>query len=143
MPIARIATLSDYVPYQHDGRTLYRIRWEDALCPGSPTDNPADGLPAYNAHQIAVAAGKPTLFDVFDDAIEWCLAGESVDAQQLASDIVKHHSRGTDIPLGIDQTQGTTVSRNFRFAVAFLKDQIRSLPPSKILALRGVAAGIK
>ncbi|MDG6381873.1 hypothetical protein QCD83_23885 [Pseudomonas savastanoi pv. phaseolicola] len=140
MALVRLAKLEDYELFEHFGRTMYRITWCDKLCPGNPTDSPADGVLLFNEWQCAVASGNDDTSDPLTKLqrmITWCMDTNTNASRRLASDIVEKYKRPeSHISLEFNTGEYCETSLAYRYELAFLHNQVSKLPALRVLQLQ-------
>jgi hypothetical protein len=137
----RLAKPSDYVPIDILGRPSYVLPWESRLCPGNPTDDPAEGALLYNEFACASAQGVTQQSPAEQVAliIDWTLGTPGEAARSLATDLAaayqgKYQFRMDDLQLWDDETKA------HRGHLVFHNNDIRELSAQAIMSLRSRAA---
>lgn len=137
----RLAKPSDYVRQEVLGQLSYVLPWEQRLCPGNPTDDPALGAQLYNEFACAAAQGvtQRSSTEQIADIIDWVIATPSEAARCLAADLAatyqgKHQFQMSDLELWDEET------KPHRAHLIFHNEEIRGLSAPVIMSLR-VRAG--
>ena len=137
----RLAKPSDYVRQEVLGQLSYVLPWEQRLCPGNPTDDPALGAQLYNEFACAAAQGvtQRSSTEQIADIIDWVIATPSEAARCLAADLAatyqgKHQFQMSDLERWDEET------KPYRAHLIFHNEEIRGLSAPVIMSLR-VRAG--
>jgi len=142
MPLVRLAAIEDYEAFDMLGCTMYRIAWCNKLCPGNPTESPEEGIALFNEWQCAVAAGHADIDDPAErlgKIVTWCLAEATITAVRLASEIVMRcKSADYVIPLAFDTNEYQGQGLAYRYELAFLNAQARTLPAARLMELQNL-----
>ncbi|MBW0238664.1 MULTISPECIES: hypothetical protein [Pseudomonas] len=133
----RLAKPSDYVRQDILGQSTYVLPWEQRLCPGNPTDDPALGAKLYNEFACAAAQGvmPRSSAEQMADIVDWVIATPGEAARCLAADLAatyqgKHQFRMEDLELWDEET------KPHRAHLIFHNEDIRDLSASRVMALR-------
>lgn len=142
MPLLRLARIEDYEAHPIPGGVLYQVKWEERVCPGSPTTDPAEGVHLYNDYITKCAAGAWPGRRRLDDAIKWCLESPLIDAAHLAAEISDYFNGITDFPMLPKQKLSAEYVKN-RTAVFRDIARVKSLPAHTVMALNGRALEVR
>lgn len=141
MALVRLANLNDYESVEVLGRTMFKITWCPTLCPGSPTDNPAEGLDLFNEYQCSVAAGLEHRAEPAEKLaviVEWCLTTHCENRVTLAKELVKANRDGVRIGLEFNNDEYIEPAIGYRYELAFLNEQIQLLPAAQVMQLQNL-----
>lgn len=145
MPLVRLALPDDFEPFDFMGRTMYRVRWCDRLCPGNPTDDPASGAKLFNEWQCAIAAGHDPQLEPGQRLaliIRWCLDNATKDAIKLASAIIAtYKGSASGITLEFEKDNFGEPALAYRYELAFLNKQVMELPAETVMQLQNLSKG--
>ena len=140
----RLAKPSDYVRQEVLGQSTYVLPWEQRLCPGNPTDDPALGAQLYNEFACAAAQGVTprSPAEQIADIVEWAIATPGEAARSLAADLAatyqgKHQFRMEDLELWDEET------KSYRAHLIFHNEDIQVFSAQAIMALRTRAVRTK
>ena len=136
----RLAKPSDYVRQEVLGQSSYVLPWEQRLCPGNPTDDPALGAQLYNEFACAAAQGvtQRSPAEQMADIVDWAIATPSEAARCLAADLAatyqgKHQFRMDDLELWDEETKA------HRAHLIFHNEDIQGFSAPVIMSLRARA----
>lgn len=140
MPLVRLATLEDYEAFELMGQTMYRVRWHPSMCPGNPTEHPAEGLSLFNEWQQIVATGESEISDPgsrLDLIANWCLSNRTEESAHISSLIIKKYKH-PDFIIGLEFSlrDYSEPALGFRYELAFLNEYIQRLSASTIMQLQ-------
>ena len=142
MALVRLANLNDYESVDVLGRTMFKITWCPTLCPGSPTEDPREGLELFNEWQCAVAAGLDNLpgpAEKLAVIVHWCLTTGSPDRVNLAKELVKaNRNKDYEVRLEFNNNDYAEPGLGYRYELAFLKTQIRLLAAAQVMQLQNL-----
>lgn len=145
MPLVRLALPDDFEPFDFMGRTMYRVRWCDRLCPGNPAEDPATGAELFNEWQCAIAAGHDPQLEPGQRLaliIRWCLDSATKDAIKLASEIIgKYKGSASVITLDFPKDNFGEPALAYRYELAFLNKQVMELPAETVMQLQNLCKG--
>ena len=140
----RLAKPSDYVPQEVLGQSSYVLPWEQRLCPGNPTDNPALGAQLYNDFVCAAAQSvtQRSPSEQIADIVDWAITTSGEAARSLAVDLAatyqgKHQFRMEDLDLWDEET------KLHRVHLIFHNEDIQGLSAQMIMALRERAGSLR
>lgn len=142
MPMLRLAKVEDYEAHQIAGGVLYQVKWEEYMCPGSPTTDPAVGVHIYNDYITRCAAGTWPKKRTLEDAINWCLETPSIEAAYLALEVTDYIQNLCDFPMLPKRRYSSEYVQN-RSRIFYARERVKNLPAHKILALKGRASEIR
>lgn len=133
----RLAKASDYVQQEVLGQLSYVLPWEQRLCPGNPTDDPALGAQLYNEFACAAAQGvtQRSSTEQIADIVDWAIATPGEAARCLAADLAatyqgKHKFQMDDLELWEEET------KRYRAHLIFHNEDIQGLSAQMVMALR-------
>lgn len=141
MALVRLAKLDDYESVEVLGRTMFKITWCPNLCPGSPTEDPAEGLDLFNEYQCSVAAGLENRSDPAEKLaviVDWCLTTACDDRVLLAKALVKANRDGVRVGLDINNQDYAEPALGYRYELAFLNDEILKLAAAQVMQLQNL-----
>ncbi|WP_313479291.1 hypothetical protein [Stutzerimonas kunmingensis] len=138
MPLYRVASASDYEPFDLAGKVMYRLPWETSFCPGNPCSDPHQGARDYNAYQAKAMGldGETDPTDVFLRGLQWALASDSPEAIAFAREIIDSVETGKPIGLPVRPTWESQESLAYRTAASFLNDRLPALVSNYLTQLK-------
>ncbi|MGH8440658.1 MAG: hypothetical protein ACRERW_16635 [Pseudomonas sp.] len=137
----RLAKPSDYVLQDILGKSHYVLPWEDKLCPGNPTDDPAVGAVAYNEHALERAhnGGVGLTADPIGDAVNLAIKTPGEAYRTLARDLAASYLGDYQFLMS-DLEHWDDETKLIRAYLVFSNQDLRSLSARQVMDLRARSA---
>jgi len=139
--LLRLATIGDFVPYDFAGQMMFKVKWEEHLCPGSPCADPAIGVTEYNEYVVKRLSTEdlPSLEQVFMESLDWLATESSPDAKAYAQSLLDRLSINKPLSLPIATGDSMSPVLRYRYAAAFLNGRIADLTSSRLATIKAAA----